>query len=327
MTNSSTNKPLVSVIIPTMNRVEVLIPCLQTVYQNTYSNFEVIVVDNASSDGTVDRVRNLFPTSNVIELPKNVFLAAARNVGAGLATGKYFLFIDDDNEVDSDLISAMVSLFEDDSTIGAAGPKNYYFGEDKLVLWAGQTIGHWTSWTRFRGVRAHDEGQFNDVVDTEGIPNVMMMRRDVFVRLGGYDETYRMSYADADLPMRFRRAGYRTVCNPRAVVYHKIKPDLSRNRMPMRAYYYARNRVIYMKRFSSPLQFAVFFLVFYPLFTLYYIVREVRNRDWNDLRMHIRGTMDGVWYGLTGKIRDGIAASMTEASGAPDLLVERKDRY
>ncbi len=284
-------KCLVSIIIPTRNRCDLLKSCLRSIYQSTYRNYEIIVVDNGSSDGTAAMVQAKYPEARFIETGKNLFLARGRNLGIRMAQGQYFLFIDDDNEIEPRMIEELVSLCKLDDRIGLVGPKMYYYGSEKLFWWTGASINLLTSRTVYRGLNSPDTGLYDQPDETGHIPNVVMMKREVYDIIGGFDEVYEMSYADSDYAMRAVLTGYKIMYCPKAIAYHKIPLPHKYTRpfkLPMRAYYFARNRAIYMKKFARGVHFLLFMLIFYPLFTLWYSVRTILSNDASSTSRSIR---------------------------------------
>ena len=299
--------PLVSIIIPTRNRCDLLDSCLRSICQSSYKEFEIIVVDNASSDGTAAMVQAKHPEVQLIEPGKNLFAARGRNLGIRKAQGEYFLFIDDDNEIGPGMIAKLVRLCKSDDQFGIVGPKMYYYKDKKLLWWTGASINLLTSRTVYRGLNSPDTGNYDELEETEHIPNVVMVKRTVYDMIGDFDEIYEMSYAESDFAMRAIQAGYKVMYCPQAVTYHKVSlPGTSTSpfKLPMRAYYFARNRVIYMKKFCSTWQFWVFMIVFYPLFTIYYLSKINWIHDFSTIKMYLLGTWDGLIYGIIGKLNN-----------------------
>ena len=302
----------VTLITATRNRSELLARTLRSVYAGTRAPDEAIVVDNASTDDTVAMLERDFPQVQIIRNTRNVFATIARNQGIAAASGDYFLMVDDDNDVDPRMTEELVSMCERDPRIGVAGPKMYYDGPDKLLLFTGAVIHPITSRAFYRGVLEKDAGQYDEPSETEHIPNIQIITRKLVDSIGPFDERYRMTFSEADFPMRAREAGFKVMYCPSAVTTHLWPPpdpnasakDAMLFRLPMRAYYIARNRVVYMKRFVSRWHFALFFVSWFPLLTAYYTVEGIRTRDFRSLPAYWRGTLDGVVYGLFGKLRD-----------------------
>ena len=116
-------EPLVSVIIVNRNGIELVEPCVRSVLANNYNNFEVIFVDNASNDGSLELVKRIFAEDlrlKIIENPGSLGPAVGRNVGARHAKGEYLAFLDNDTEVDKNWLIEFLKVLEKDKAIGAA---------------------------------------------------------------------------------------------------------------------------------------------------------------------------------------------------------------
>lgn len=300
----------VSCVIATRNRADLLARTLRSLYEGTRTPDECIVVDNASTDGTVAMLERDFPQVRVLRNDRNLFATIARNQGMREAAGDYFLMVDDDNEVDPRMTEELFACCESDATIGVAGPKMYYDGPDRLLLFTGAVIHPVSSRAYYRGVLEQDRGQYDEPAETEHIPNIQIIARRVTDRIGYFDERYRMTFSEADFPMRAREAGFKVLYWPRAVTTHLWPPDPAEGgrtlvfRLPMRAYYIARNRVVYMRRFSGRGQFAVFLTIYFPLLTAYYTWEALRVRDRAALVAYWRGTLDALRYLCTRSLPD-----------------------
>jgi GT2 family glycosyltransferase len=118
-TNEQKRSPLVSVIVVSMNRKEMLERCMRSVQKQALPNLEIVVVDNASCDGTGELVQRLFPGVRYIYLSNNLGVAGGRNHGARISTGEFCVFVDDDAVfADDDTLDRMVSYFHSDDRLG-----------------------------------------------------------------------------------------------------------------------------------------------------------------------------------------------------------------
>ena len=116
---------LVSVIIPTFNRAEMVCECINSILKSTYQNLEIIVVDNHSDDDTIEMLQTKYNKNDkiiVIALKENLMASGGRNEGIKHASGKYLLFVDNDNIVDERMIEILVNAMEEDISIGLVGP-------------------------------------------------------------------------------------------------------------------------------------------------------------------------------------------------------------
>ena len=274
--------PLVSVIIPTHNRKNKLIRLIDSILQSNYpkEKLEIIVVDDASTDGTYKEIKKKFPEVKIIRNEKELFPAGSRNVGIKNAKGEYIFLIDDDNIVDKNCILELIKTFKSNQKMGVVAPIMYYLKVPNRIWCAGIGRSMITSLTKIIGRDEIDNGQYRSLIESKDFPNVFMVKREVIKKVGLFDDrTFPIHYEEADFGERVRRAGYRVVCNPKAKVWHDIplseevedKPRLFHCHNELRAYYCGRNRIIFHKKYSKWWQFLIFISIYNWLFTLYYL--------------------------------------------------------
>lgn len=264
----------VSVVIPTYNRKDKLIRLIDSILNSDYSKeIEIIIVDDASTDNTFEEIKRRYTKLKVIRNDRELFLASSRNVGIKHAIGKYIFLIDDDNIIDRNCIKELVDILEKDKTIGISGPVMYYLQNPNKIWWAGTERNMVTSKTTLNNKIDRDE-----IKKCKDIPNAFMIKKEIVDNVGFFDEkTFSIHYDEADFGERVRRSGYSIVCNPKAKVWHDIPEDIksiTRFRhvhTNTRAYYAARNRIIFHKKYSTRLQFMLFMSIFNWIMTMYYI--------------------------------------------------------
>ncbi|MCX6794947.1 MAG: glycosyltransferase family 2 protein [Candidatus Falkowbacteria bacterium] len=282
----------VSVVIPTFNLRDVLLQCLESITKQDYPLTEIIVVDNASTDGTSDAVAQKFPQVILIKNPINLGVTGGVNTGLEQATGDYIWFVDHDNIFLQDTLSEMVLLAETDSKIGIVVPKIYYW-ENKNIIWAAGTgmnmiIGSNTSRSGL------DIGQYEKIEEVQIAPANFLVRRSVINGIGFYDNLYCISYEDADFSFRTREAGFKIVYTPKAVCYHMIpllNKESGKKRWLSRAYWAARNKIIFMRKYSP---FFPLFITLYPIWFSIYTYQAIRYGSFNDLRNFYTGIISGL---------------------------------
>lgn len=218
--------PLVTVIIPTRDNLSFLRPCIQSVDENTYRNVEIIVVDNRSEEQeTKDFLDNLGSRQNVKVIPfdEEFHFAKMNNMAAERAEGSYLLLLNvDTRAIEPDWLASMLEVAQIPG-VAIVGSK-LLFPDDTIqhagiVLWQGGTAGHLHS-----RLPRDSHGYFGIVDMIRNCSAVtaacMLMRKDVFDELGGFDTNLAISYQDVDFCLRAREAGYRTVYTPFSLLYH-----------------------------------------------------------------------------------------------------------
>ena len=208
----STTPPEASVLIPCYNGERCIGKCLETLTRTRGPRFEVIVVDNASIDGSLEVVR-AFPQVRVIANKKNQGFPLAINQAAKLARGDFLAVLNQDTEVDPDWLVELISELKQDPEVGVCGPKIIDATDRTRVQQLGVMV------DRFGfGVYLQDLKKGNEVFMVSGA--AMAIKRSVFDSIGRFDPEYFLFEEDLDLCWRVNLAGFKVVVNPRSMVYH-----------------------------------------------------------------------------------------------------------
>lgn len=294
----------VSVIIPSYNRKAILCDCLRSVLDSEYDNLEVIVVDNNSNDGTANEVLQNFSAVKVIELNINLMAAGGRNEGIKHATGDYLLFLDNDNIIDRFMISELVKVMESDEKIGLCGPISINVNESDRIWTASGDYNFFTS----KPINLYEDKKYGEIelkkkYATCYSPNAMMIRKEAVEKVGGFDTNYYAMYEEADIGYRIKKAGYSGFIVCSALTRHLgyvSKDEQSKLRLlgigfPERAYHFAKNRFIFMKKYAKWYQRIVFYLCFSWAFTLYYCGIAMRYDRFDIAKQYFAGTIRGLF--------------------------------
>jgi hypothetical protein len=212
-------RSLVSVIVVCFNARQHLETCLSSVALQTYPNLEVVVVDNGSTDGSVEYVRHNFPSFHLVENGANLGYARANNVGFQAAKGELFAVLNPDTEVHSRWVTALVEAF-DDPAVGLATSRVCYFGDRSRINACGNRV-HVSGIGYCRGL---DEpaGKYDEPAWVASVSGCsFMIQRSLIDRIGGFDEDFFMYVEDTDLSLRAQLAGARIRYVPGSIVYHK----------------------------------------------------------------------------------------------------------
>lgn len=288
----------ISVIIPTYNLKKDLIEAIESLLSQSLKSFEIIVVDNASTDGTAEAMRDFIKAKKIdnvilIQNKKNLGVTGGRNSGIKNAKGKYLLFFDHDMVADKHMLQELLKVAESKKEIGIVTPKIYYWEEKNNIWSAGTDVNVWTGQSLFRG--GDDIGQYQKVQKVSVAPAVLLVKEEVIKKIGGFDNIYFATYEDTDYCFRAKKSGYLTYYTPYAIAYHKIpfSVDLSLQRLIQRTYWVSRNRIIFMKKFGKSF---IVFLFFLPLFSLYYLALSFKYRKPKAALNYVRGIIDGLKY-------------------------------
>lgn len=211
--------PLVSIVIVTYNKAYYTFQCLRSLLADSLPSYEVIIVDNASSDETTELLNNL-RNAIVIRNKENCYFAPACNQGGEKARGKYLLFLNSDAFVHRGCVSSLTRTMESAFDTGAAGAKLVW--RDGRLQEAGSII--WRDGSALGYGRGDDPSkpEYSYARDVDYCSAAcLIVRRELFERLGGFDESFTPAYyEDTDLCMRIWDADYRVVYQPMAVATH-----------------------------------------------------------------------------------------------------------
>lgn len=273
---------LVSVIIPTYNRAEMVCKCIDSILKSTYSNLEIIVVDNCSTDLTVKLLKENYSEDSrirIINLSENLMAAGGRNEGIKNARGDYLLFVDNDNIVYPDMIELLVKEMECDENIGLVGPLsiNKYYGDTIWVASGYCNLFSSRAKHLYEGKKP-TEVTLEKKYETCYLPNIIMVSRKVIEVVGGFDKSYFAMYEDADFGYRIKKAGFKEYVVTDARTHHlnyvredeQTKLRILGIGFPKRAYHFAKNRTVFMKKYAKWYQRAVYYLIFIHIFTVCY---------------------------------------------------------
>lgn len=235
-----------SVIVLVWNGEQFIDACLSALLAQDMPA-QVIVVDNASTDGSVACIEKFLPRVQLIRSDYNLGFAVGNNVGARAATGDVIVLLNQDTVVQPGWLRAIVETFADD-TIGVVGCKAWY-PDGKTLQHAGAFVRPDDAFAFHVGQGELDHGQYDNRADIEYVTgSALAMRRQVWDKLGGLDELFSPAfYEEIDLCFRARRAGYRVVLQPRARLIHYETTTLPASSRA-RGLAFHRNRVRFITR-------------------------------------------------------------------------------
>jgi hypothetical protein len=244
--------PLVWILIVNWNGRQDTLDCLASLLKITYRPYKIILIDNASTDGSVPAIRQAFPEIEIIENAENKRFAAANNQGmaCALAAGAdYVLLLNNDTEVASNFLEALVDLAQQRSEIGMVGPKIFYYHDRQRLWFAGGEIVFWKGRTAHRGLRQLDAEKWNVACAVDYITGcALLVKRECIEKIGMLDESYYIYSEDADWCGRARKAGFGCWFAPQAQVWHKISSSSGGGLTPFKAYYKVRSNFLFFKR-------------------------------------------------------------------------------
>lgn len=211
--------PAVSVIIVNWNGREHLARCLRSLMAQTYDGFEIIFVDNGSSDGSVLYVREHFPGVRVIENGENLGFATPNNQAIRVAAGRYIVTLNNDTETPPQWLEALVTAAEAHPEIGAFASLVVFDAQRQMIDSAGLSVS--LAGIGCQSRLGEDARQVREPEEVFGVcAAAALYRRELFDDVGLFDDDYFAYYEDVDLAWRARLRGWRAMLVPQAVVYH-----------------------------------------------------------------------------------------------------------
>ena len=221
-------QPTIFVVVLNYNGKETLSSCLSSVYQSDYSLFEVVVVDNASNDGSFELAKNQFSRAHFIKNPVNVGFSKGNNIGIRFALEKfadYVLVLNNDACLKKNTLSKLVGVAQEKTVGSILNP--LIFNKDGRSIWfaGGQIL-----WSQMKNIHLTKISAKN-LYSTEYCTGcAMFIGKEVFKKIGLFDERYFLYYEDADFSVRAKKAGFELLICPTAKVIHQeqstIKNDL-----------------------------------------------------------------------------------------------------
>ncbi len=246
--------PIVSVIIPNWNGRRFLAECIDSLKRQTCSDFETILVDNGSSDGSADFVQERYGEFvRVLMNRENLGYTGGNNAGIRAARGEYIALLNNDTVVEPDWIEALIKATRCDGGVGMWASKVKSYDDRNRIEAVGELI-YRDGLNRARGQYEADRGQYESVEEILFPPGCGgMYRRSLFGEMGGFDEDFFAYGDDAEIGLRIRLSGWKGLYVPGAVLYHKGSGSTGQY-SPFKAFYVERNRFwITIKYFPMPL--------------------------------------------------------------------------
>lgn len=253
-------EPYIISIILNNNRCKDTLECLESLSRGTYSNHTMIVLDNQTTDGSIDAIHERFPNVQIVPLAENLGYAGNNNVGIKIALEKgadWVFVLNEDTALDAACLAQLVAEGESDRQIGMVGPMVYHYNEPQYIQSGGGMLGPY--WQSIHLAKDElDRGQLNEPHTVEWISGcAILVRRGVIEQAGMLDERFFLYWEETEWCLRARRAGWRIVHVPAAKLWHK---GVQRNYepKPFVMYYGTRNRLLMLSKHRAPLKVWIF---------------------------------------------------------------------
>lgn len=286
--------PLVSIITVNYNQTNATYEFLESLHNLNYSNYEVIVVDNASSQTSVG-LKKTFPFITHITSPHNIGFAGGNNLGLLYAKGEYAFFINNDTIVTNDLLNVLVKHLQDNIKCGIVCPKIKYYSQPDTIQYAGAIGLHpITCRSHDIGYLQKDDGSY-DVTRKTDLPNgaAMLIPMNLIRKIGTMSEIFFLYYEELDWAAKFKKAGYEIHYVGGASILHK--ESLSTGKYsPFKTYYLHRNRLLYIRRNHLGLKKIAGCTFFSIISTPFHLAKYLIKGEWS----HISATVKALFWHL-----------------------------
>jgi len=250
--------PRVSIIIVTWNAKPVVQKCLPSVVETDYPNLEIIVADNASTDGTAAWIARKYPTVKIVRHPENWLFCRGNNAALPHATGEFVVLLNNDVEVPPGWLRPLVDTMVRQPTVAAVQPKMLQYDDHGRFEYAGAAggyldrVGYPFTRGRLFDTMERDRGQYDDARDVFWATGAaLLLRRSALNDVGVLDEHFEMHMEEIDLCWRLQRHGYRVRVNPGSTVYHIGGASLPKS-SPRKTYYNFRNSLLMLYKNLPP---------------------------------------------------------------------------
>jgi len=270
--------PLVSIIIVYFKTYSDTLELLESIKKLHYQPIEIIIVDNSMDSDFATKIKNDF--SKVIFIPSedNLGFAGGNNLGILKASGEYLLFLNSDTIVFPNSIMPMVEFLQTNPNVGMVSPK-VLFPDGQTIQYAGaKAISRYTGRGKRIGLMELDHGQFDYCRPTDlGHGAALMVPRKVIDNVGSWPTAYFLYYEEHDWIEQIKKAGYQIYYIGTSCIIHKEAKSTGGTQSPLKVYYMTRNRILFMRRNSSGLQFisgiAFYFLISMPKELILYFLK------------------------------------------------------
>ena len=284
---------LVSIVIPTWKRKNIVLRCIDSVLKNTYNNIEIIIGEDPSDNEAENAIKQKYSGNKKFIYFKNKkqgLIAKTVNLMLKCTKGKYIFLLNDDNVIDKKCIEELVSSMKKYPNAGIIGPIAFYYSHPNIIMHAGTVrskfIRGFTS--PHAGEKWHNQIKEGEEVDDFG--NAFMFRREAMIKAGMWDLLVPHQGEDGDFEARVKRLGYIAIINPRAKTYHDIEYTSEKNTAalfkyrinPVRVYHGIHSKILYEYRYEKTIQKLTFTLSL-GLYYGYYINAIIKTPNYKKI--------------------------------------------
>lgn len=212
--------PKISITIPNLNGAHFLKTCLNSLKAQTFKDFEVIIIDNGSTDESKDVIKNIYPETLLYKFSQNTGFSVAVNKGISLSNGKYIFLLNNDTELEKNCLKTLNNFLDKNENADFCATKMLYFYERDKIDIAGDILSIYGI-AHKRGNGNLDIGQYEQTQRIFGAcAGAAIYRKELFDKIGKFDKNFFAYLEDVDFSLRANLFGYKCYYVPQAIVYH-----------------------------------------------------------------------------------------------------------
>ncbi|MBE0410917.1 MAG: glycosyltransferase family 2 protein [Anaerolineales bacterium] len=286
------------IVIVNWNLKEDTLACVHSLIKSGAETDHIIVVDNASTDGSVQALKKSFDSSlSIIEAGENLGFAAGNNLGIKKAIdagAEWILLLNNDTVVAIDMLSEIKNAIQNNPDLAIVAPIIYYYDHPEIIWYLGDYLipGTLITTNPHRGKK--DSNNFPSIMPVDFVSGCgMMVKREVFEDIGYFDPSLFMYAEEVDFCWRARQAGYLLACATRAKVWHRISISAQKDQKSAR-YLRIRNQTRFYRKYSRGYQIPLMF-IFSLSRSVFLVIRDILRRQAHLAPPSVRGWFEG-WF-------------------------------
>jgi len=292
---TQSDSPLIYSVVLNWNQPEDTLICLESLVRQEEIHQKLLVVDNASTDDSVQRIQGRFPQVEILVNPSNLGFGKGfnRGVNHAFSVGADYAFIaNNDTFLEPHTISTLLRHMT--RGVGLLTPAIYYASQPEVIWSLGGRTNRWNLEVIEHDRGEPDPGNWPDVLERDFVTGCcMLIPRVTFEKVGLFDDLFQMYYEDSDLSFRVRRAGLRILVVPGAKMWHKVAQSSGGSDSPNERYWMARSSILFFRKHARGIQWPV--IIFWRIgSTIRTTLHLSMRRNWKSLAAYWRGLRDGL---------------------------------